>query len=188
MDDAAVLHAGTSHWAWDDAVVHLMSCGLEKDAAESWLLSRHWALTRVPDQLYARLTENILSYGLWGEVKLACSDWHNASALVMLHFTPSRHWIHLLSPDGLRMRDIAAYPYHVSICYMKDLWGAWDVKRPLLRALEEKYGASKTVNLPIESFGSGASALIGDCELRRDLMPLWQSGSESYKSGLHISL
>ena len=71
---------------------------------------------------------------------------------------------------------------------MKDLWGAWDVKRPLLRALEEKYGASKTVNLPIESFGSGASALIGDCELRRDLMPLWQTGGESYKSGLHISL
>ena len=63
-----------------------------------------------------------------------------------------------------------------------------DLKRPQLRALEEKYGAGRTVNLPIESFGSGASALIGECELRRDLMPLWQSGSESYKSGLHISL
>ena len=187
MDNAAVLHAGTSHWAWDEAVVRLMSSGLEKSAAESWLLSRHWALTRVADQLYARLTDNILSYGLWGEVQLACSDWHSGSALIMLHFTPSRHWIHLLSPDGLRMRDIGAYPYHVSICYVKDVWGAWEVKRPLLRALEDKYGAIKTVNLPIESFGSGGSALIGDCELRRDLMPLWQTGGESYKSGLHIS-
>ena len=67
MDDAAVLQAGTSHWAWDEAVLRLVSTGLEKDAAESWLLARHWTLTRVADHLYASLTQNILSYGLWGE-------------------------------------------------------------------------------------------------------------------------
>ena len=75
----------------------------------------------------------------------------------MLNFTPSRHWVHLLSPDGLRMRDISTYPYHVSICYMKDLWAAWEVKQPMFRALDAKYGAGKRVVLPIESFGSGAS-------------------------------
>ena len=68
MDNAAVLHAGSSHWAWDEAVGRLMSSGLEKSAAESWPFARHWTLTRVPDELYAKLTSNILSYGLWGEV------------------------------------------------------------------------------------------------------------------------
>ncbi len=85
------------------------------------------------------------------------------------------------------MRDISTYPYHVSICYMKDFWAAWEVKQPMFRALDAKYGAGKRVVLPIESFGSGASALIGDCELRRDLLPLWQTGGENYKTGLHIS-
>ena len=187
MDNSAVLRAGSSHWEWDQAIAQLMTTGLEKSAAESWLLARHWSLTRVPDQLYAKLTANILIYGLFGEVQLACSDWHNANSLVMLNFMPSRHWVHLLSPAGLAMRDLSSYPYHISICYMRDLWAAWEEKQPMLRALDAKYGARKRVVLPIESFGSGASALIGDCDLRRDLLPLWQTGSENYKTGLHIS-
>ena len=187
MNDAAVLQAGTSHSAWEGAVLLLVAKGMEKDAADAWLLARHWALTRVPDALYASLTQNVLTWGLWGHVKLACANWHDGSALVMLEFKPSRHWIDLLSATGLRMRNIAEYPYHVSICYIRDLWDSWHLKRQQLRILDQKYGAGMAVNLPIESFGSGASALIGECELRRDLYPLWQSGSESYKTGLHIS-
>ena len=57
----------------------------------------------------------------------------------------------------------------------------------MLKVLDAKYGIMKKVVLPVESFGSGATANLGDCELRRDLLPLWQTGSENYKTGLHIS-
>ena len=187
MNDAAVLHAGTSHSAWEGAILHLIASGMEREVADEWLLARHWALTRVPDALYAILTHNILTWGLWGHVKLACANWHDGSALVMLEFKPSRHWVDLLSATGLRMRNISEFPYHISICYIRDLWNSWQQKRQQLQLLERKYSSEVAVNLPIKSFGSGASALIGECELHRDLYPLWHTGSESYKTGLHIS-
>ena len=132
MNDAAVLQAGTSHSAWEGAVLHLVAKGMERDAADAWLLARHWALTRVPDALYAILTQNILTWGLWGHVKLACANWHDGSALVMLEFKPSRHWVDLLSATGLRMRNISEFPYHISICYIRDLWSSWQQKRQQL--------------------------------------------------------
>ena len=49
MNDTEVLQAGTSHSAWEKAVLRLVARGIEKDAADAWLLARHWALTRVPD-------------------------------------------------------------------------------------------------------------------------------------------
>ena len=187
MDNSAVLKAGSSHAEWDQAIARLIATGYDKPSAETWLSTRFWSLTRVPDPLYAKLTANILTHGLFGEVQLFCEDWHSANSLIMLKFVPSKHWVHLLSPAGLVLRDLSSYPYHISICYMKDLWAGWKEKQPTLQALDAKYGAMKKVVLPIESFGSGASANIGDCELRRDLLPLWQTGSENYKTGLHIS-
>ena len=188
MQDTAVVHAGTSHSAWELAILQLIESGMERDAAEAWLLARHWQLTRVPDALYEVLTRNVLTYGLWGHVQLACANWHDGSSLVMLLFKPSRHWVHLLSPTGLKARNISEFPYHISICYVHDLWKSWQQKRHQLYLLDKKYSSEVAVNLPIKSFGSGASALIDPgCELHRDLFPLWHTGSESYKTGLHVS-
>ena len=57
----------------------------------------------------------------------------------------------------------------------------------MIQVLEAKYSKLTTVVIPVESFGSGATANLGEGELRRELLPLWQTGGYSYKSGLHIS-
>ena len=188
MQDSGVLQAGTSHAAWESAILELIGGGMPRDAADTWLKERYWQLTRVPNSLYEILTYNILTYGLWGRVQLKCANWHLGTSLVMLVFKPSRHWVHLLSPCGLNARDLSQWPYHISICYIQDLWNGWQSKRHQLYHLEKLYTTEVEVNIPIASFGSGASALIHhECDVYRDLYPLWHSGSESYKSGLHIS-
>ena len=187
MDNSAILKAGASHAEWDLAIARLVASGYESSSAEAWLSARFWALTRVSDSLYSSLTTNIINHGLFGEVQLFCENWRNENALIMIKFVPSRHWVHLLSPAGLRLRDIDSYPYHISVCYVRDVWAAWHEKHPMIKLLEAKYGILKTVVIPVESFGSGATANLGDGELRRDLLPLWQTGGYSYKTGLHIS-
>ena len=189
MQDSGVLQAASSHGAWEAAIVELIRGGMQRDDADNYLKERYWHLTRVLDSLYQILTYNILTFGLWGRVKLECADWQLGTSLIMLVFKPSRHWVHLLSPCGLSARDLAQWPYHISICYMQDLWDDWNNKRHQLYHLERLYSTEVEVNIPIASFGSGASALIhNDCDIYRQLYPLWRSGSESYKSGLHISL
>ena len=187
MDNSAILKAGASHAEWDLAIAMLVAKGYESSSAEEWLSARFWALTRVSDSLYSSLTTNIINHELFGEVQLFCENWRNENALIMIKFVPSRHWVHLLSPEGLRLRDLDAYPYHISVCYVRDIWAAWHEKHPMIKLLEAKYGILKTVVIPVESFGSGATANLGDGELRRDLLPLWQTGGYSYKTGLHIS-
>ena len=58
----------------------------------------------------------------------------------------------------------------------------------MMQVLESKYSKLTTVVIPIQSFGSGGTANLGEGVLRSELLPLWQSGGYSYKSGLHISL
>ena len=162
---------------------------MQRGDADNWLKERYWRLTRVPDPLYQVLTHNIINFGLWGRVKLCCSDWSMGTSLVMLVFLPSKHFVHLLNERGQALRDLTRFPYHISICYMQDLWDDWSNKRHELYRLERLYGKELEVSIPIASFGSGGSALIrDDCDIHRQLYTLWRSGSESYKSGLHISL
>ena len=187
MDNAAILKAGANHAEWDLAIAQLVASGYESTAAEEWLAARLWALTRVSDALYSSLTTNIIKHGLFGQIQLFCDNWRDESALIMMKFVPSRHWVHLLSPEGLRLRDLDAYPYHISVCYVRDIWADWHQKQPMIQVLEAKYSKLTTVVIPVESFGSGATANLGEGELRRELLPLWQTGGYSYKSGLHIS-
>ena len=187
MNNAAILKAGASHADWDLAIAHLVAKGYNSDAAEAWVGEQLWALTRVPDGLYSSLTANIMKYGLFGQIQLSCDNWGDGSALIMMKFVPSQHWVHLLSPEGLRLRDLEAYPYHISVCFVRDLWTDWHLKRPMMQVLESKYSKLTTVVIPIESFGSGGTASLGEGVLRSELLPLWKSGGYSYKSGLHIS-
>ena len=59
-----MLQAGTSHAAWESAILELIGGGMPRDAADTWLKERYWQLTRVPNSLYEILTYNILTYGL----------------------------------------------------------------------------------------------------------------------------
>ena len=188
MNSSAILKAGASQAEWELAIAHLVSKGYNSDSAEAWLGEQLWALTRVPDSLYSSLTSYILKYGLWGQIQLSCDNWKDNSALILMKFIPSRRWVHLLSPEGLQLRDLEAYPYHISICFVRDLYTDWDRKRPMMQVLETKYNRPTTVVIPIQSFGSGGTANLGEGVLFRELLPLWQSGGYSYKSGLHISL
>ena len=57
----------------------------------------------------------------------------------MLVFTPSKHFVHLLNVRGQALRDLTRFPYHISICYMQDLWDDWSNKRHELYRLERLY-------------------------------------------------
>ena len=108
--------------------------------------------------------------------------------VLMLIWTPSRHFVHLLSPVGMEARDLVQYPYHISVCYLQDIWREYAWKRHQMYRLQNLYSTDVEMVIPISSFGSGGSAVITEgCDLYKNLHPLWSTGGEGYKSGLHIS-
>ena len=120
---------------------------------------------------------------------LHCADWEAGSSLLMLLWTPSRHFVHLLSPVVREARDLVQYPYHISVCYLQDIWRDYAWKRHQMYRLQNLYSTDVEMVIPISSFGSGGSAVITEgCDLYKNLHPLWSTGGEGYKSGLHISL
>ena len=146
-------------------------------------------MTRVQDDLYETLTNNIITHGLWGSVRLHCADWEAGSSLLMLLWTPSRHFVHLLSPVVREARDLVQYPYHISVCYLQDIWRDYAWKRHQMYRLQNLYRTDVVMVIPISSFESEGSAVITEgCDLYKNLHPLWSTGGEGYKSGLHISL
>ena len=46
------------------------SCSYNSEDATKWLQARFWDLTRVPEPLYRQLVDNVITYGLWGSVRL----------------------------------------------------------------------------------------------------------------------
>ena len=57
----------------------------------------------------------------------------------MLIWTPSRHFVHLLSPVGMEARDLVQYPYHISVCYLQDIWREYAWKRHQMYRLQNLY-------------------------------------------------
>ena len=97
-------------------------------------------------------------------------------------------FVHLLSPVGVEARDLVQYPYHISVCYLQDIWREYAWKRHQMYRLQNLYSTDVEMVIPISSFGSGGSAVITEgCDLYKNLHPLWSTGGEGYKSGLHIS-
>ena len=72
---------------------------------------------------------------------------------------------------------------------MADIFVDYGMKRHELYKLRDKYSAEVDMVIPISSFGSGGSAVLTEgSDLYKDLHPLWSTGGEGYKSGLHIPL
>ena len=52
MHDSGVIHAASSHSAWEAAIVELIRGGMQRGAADNWFKERYWRLTRVPDACF----------------------------------------------------------------------------------------------------------------------------------------
>ena len=126
MGSSLVLRAATCWSAWHEAMYHLKSQGLEEETASNFLEQAYWELTRVPKAEYTRITSEISKNGLTGgTVRLHSDSWHEDDSLIMIIWTPPAGFAHLLNEVGLRERDLKANPYHISICYVKDLHRGW---------------------------------------------------------------
>ena len=172
------------------AMAILEKMGLDWEQSKEWLTKRYWELTRVPEPLYLHLTENIVAHGLCGgSVRLHAADWSCGDSLVMLQWHPPNGWVHLLNETGRRLRQIDEYPYHISICYLRDIWSEWHWKRWILYQLWDLYKENVVMNIAVSWWGRGGSIHLSKSGiLYQQLFELWSTGHESYKSGLHISL
>ena len=101
-----VLRAANCWSSWYEAMNHLKSQGLEEETAKRFLEQAYWALTRIPDADYRRVTSQISREGLrGGTVRLHVDSWHDGDALLMMVWTPPADFTHLLSEVGLRERQ-----------------------------------------------------------------------------------
>ena len=81
------------------------------------------------------------------------------------------------------------YPYHISICYINDIWRDYEWKRYISYQLWDMYQNEIFMQIPIAWMGSGGSAnLCASGLLYQQLYKLWSTGHENYKCGLHVSL
>ena len=48
-------------------------------------------------------------------------------------------FVHLLSPVGVEARDLVQYPYHISVCYLQDIWREYAWKRHQMYRLQNLY-------------------------------------------------
>ena len=139
MDSSLVLQAATCWTAWWFAIGLLQEKGYNSEDATKWLQARFWDLTRVPEPLYRQLVDNVITYGLWGSVRLHTDNWSDGDSLLMIIWCPVPRWVHLLNPTGRRERNLQMHPYHISVCYMRDVWKAYSWKRHMLYDLWVSY-------------------------------------------------
>ena len=186
-----VLRAASCWDTWHQAVSYLMLQGLAKETAAKFLNDAYWDLTRIPGDEYTRITSHISQNGLNGGcVRLHTEDWHDDESLLMIVWTPPAGFVHLLNEVGLKERDLVANHYHISICYMKDLYVGWyQWKRRRVMDLWSKYSMEVRHDFTVEWWGSGGSLHISQYdEIGKDIYHLWKDGGYGWKSGLHISL
>ena len=156
--------------AW--TIDQLVSGGMQRNQTDACLKERYWRLTR-----------------LWRSVMLHCADWMAGSSLLMLLWTPSQHFVHLLSPVVRETRDLVQYPYHISVCDHQDIWRNYAWERHQMYRLQNLYTTDVKKVIPMSSFRSVGSAVVTEgCNLYNDHHPLWSTRGECYKSSLPISL
>ena len=86
--------------AW--TIDQLVSGGMQRNQTDACLKERYWRLTR-----------------LWRSVMLHCADWMAGSSLLMLLWTPSRHFEHLLSPVVKKRKTWCNIPITSAIAIIK---------------------------------------------------------------------
>ena len=97
----------------------------------------------------------------------------------------STGWLKIV-PD----RDLATNPYHISICFIKDLRNGWYTwKRRRVHDLWAKYAAEVQYDFTVDWWWRGGTLhLSKDDEVSKAIYDLWSTGGYGWKSGLHISL
>ena len=79
-------------------------------------------------------------------------------------------------------------PYHISVCYVQDLWNGWYWKKHIIYGLWEMYAYEVRVDIQMAWRGRGGTVhLSSKGVLHKQLYQLWKHGFYGNKSGLHIS-